>query len=209
VLLIVNFLILAITPYQKNENYLEHFKNLTPKSDFKIYLNDCLFFNLKKVIKMKKLLSKNKTLISVFLTLFFFTVTFAQPLRQIAASKSKFIGNIMGTGFINDNNIQGGNLNTIASTEFNVLSPENAMKMDAILRTRPVNPFNVTVNDLYKVEIDRFLNYGGTAMRKRGHAMIWFSQAPGWLQTESSSWTAQQIYDFSRTYIIALATYTR
>jgi GH35 family endo-1,4-beta-xylanase len=158
---------------------------------------------------MKKKLLTNKKIISTLLLLFFFILSHAQTLRQVAASKSKFIGNIMGTGFINDNNTQGGNLNTIANTEYNVLTAENAMKMDAVLRTRPANPFNVTVNDLYKVEIDRFLNYGGTSMRKRGHAMIWFSQAPGWLQTESPNWSAQQIYDFSRTYITALATYTR
>jgi GH35 family endo-1,4-beta-xylanase len=158
---------------------------------------------------MKKIFSKNKNFIALLVTFFFLTATFAQTLRQVAASKGKFIGNIMGTGFINDNNTQNGNLNTIASTEYNVLTAENAMKMDAVLRTRPANPFNVTANDLYKVEIDRFLNYGGTGMRKRGHAMIWFSQAPAWLQSEAPNWTAQQIYDFSRTYIIALATYTR
>jgi GH35 family endo-1,4-beta-xylanase len=158
---------------------------------------------------MKKIFSKNKNFIALLVTFFFLTATFAQTLRQVAASKGKFIGNIMGTGFINDNNTQNGNLNTIANTEYNVLTAENAMKMDAVLRTRPANPFNVTANDLYKVEIDRFLNYGGTGMRKRGHAMIWFSQAPAWLQSEAPNWTAQQIYDFSRTYIIALATYTR
>jgi GH35 family endo-1,4-beta-xylanase len=186
------------------------FKNLLPQIRLLNTLNDCLFFNhYLKLLKMKKLLLKNNTFILLLFTFFFFAAGFAQPLRQIAASKGKFIGNIMGTGFINDNNLQGGNLNTIASTEFNVLSPENAMKMDAILRTRPANPFNVTANDLYKPELDRFLAYGGTGMRKRGHAMIWFSQAPGWLQTEAPNWTVQQIYDFSRTYITALATYTR
>jgi GH35 family endo-1,4-beta-xylanase len=158
---------------------------------------------------MKKMISGNKVFLVALLALFFCTQANAQALKTIAAAKGKFIGNIMGTGFINDYNLQGGNLNTIASTEYNVLSPENAMKMDAILRNRPANPFNVTVNDLYKAEIDRFIAYGGTGIRKRGHAMIWFSQAPSWLQTESPNWTAQQIYDFSRTYIIALATYTR
>jgi GH35 family endo-1,4-beta-xylanase len=158
---------------------------------------------------MKNVILRHKTVFIAVIMLLFATLTHAQALRTIAASKGKFIGNIMGTGFINDYNTQAGNLNTIASTEYNVLSPENAMKMDAILRNRPANPFNVTVNDLYKPEIDRFTAYGGTGIRKRGHAMIWFSQAPGWLQTEAPNWTAQQIYDFSRTYIIALATYTR
>ncbi len=158
---------------------------------------------------MKKMISGNKVFCVLLFAVFFFTQSNAQALKTIAASKGKFIGNIMGTGFINDYNTQNGNLNSIASTEYNVLSPENAMKMDAILRNRPANPFNVTANDLYKPEIDRFLAYGGTGIRKRGHAMIWFSQAPTWLQNESPNWTAQQIYDFSRTYIIALATYTR
>lgn len=158
---------------------------------------------------MKKLIAKKRKIFAVFALLFFFSLSHAQTLRQAAAAKGKFIGNIMGTGFINDYNTQSGNLNTIASTEYNVLTAENAMKMDAILRTRPANPFNVTVNDLYKTEIDRFVAYGGTGMRKRGHAMIWYSQAPQWLLNESANWTAQEIYDFSRTYITALATYTR
>jgi GH35 family endo-1,4-beta-xylanase len=158
---------------------------------------------------MKNLTAFQKKCMTAMLALLFFTVSGAQSLRSIAASKNKFIGNIMGTTFINDNSTQAGNLNTIASTEYNVLVTENAMKMDAVLRTRPVNPFSVTVNDLYKTEIDRFLSYGGAGLRKRGHAMIWFSQAPGWLASEAPTWTAQQIYDFSRTYITALATYTK
>ena len=41
-------------------------------------------------------------------------------------------------------------------------------------------------------------------LRKRGHAMIWFSQAPGWLNSAGPGWTGQQVFDFSRKYILAL-----
>jgi GH35 family endo-1,4-beta-xylanase len=148
---------------------------------------------------------------SVFLLLSVcFTSSYGQTLREVAASKGKFIGNIIGNGFLNDNNTQGGNLNNIAKAEYNVLVPENALKMDALLPNRPANPFNVTINDINKSNIDKFVAYAdANGMRKRGHAMIWFSQAPQWLQNESGNWTAQQVYDFSRTYITALATYTR
>lgn len=158
---------------------------------------------------MKKSIAIIRFFVPLLLLIFSFIITNAQSLKSIAASKNKFIGNIMSTDFINDYNTQNGNLNTIASTEYNVLVTENAMKMDAILRTRPVDPFNVTINDLYKVEIDKFLSYGGASLRKRGHTMIWNSQAPAWLISEAPGWTAQQIYAFSYSYIMALATYTK
>ena len=38
--------------------------------------------------------------------------------------------------------------------------------------------------------------------------MIWYEQIPKWLEDEAPSWSAQQIYDFSKSYIIALSNYT-
>jgi GH35 family endo-1,4-beta-xylanase len=132
----------------------------------------------------------------------------AQPLRQIAASKGKFIGNIMSNNFLNNYQVESGNHDAIAKTEYNIFVTENAMKMDALLPNQPANPFNVTISDINTINIDRFVNYARSHnMRTRGHVMIWFSQAPAWLTNAAPGWTSQQVYDFSRTYITALATY--
>ena len=45
-------------------------------------------------------------------------------------------------------------------------------------------------------------------MKKRGHVMIWYKQIPNWLDEESKTWTSQQIYDFTESYIRALSRYT-
>ena len=38
--------------------------------------------------------------------------------------------------------------------------------------------------------------------------MIWYKQIPNWLDEESKTWTSQQIYDFTESYIRALSRYT-
>ncbi|QXP61127.1 endo-1,4-beta-xylanase [Olleya sp. HaHaR_3_96] len=158
---------------------------------------------------MKKL-SVYFKMLSILLFMIYGTVSKAQTLKSVANAKGVYVGNIMGNGFIANNSTQNGNLNSIASAEYNIFVAENAMKMDAVLSNRPANPFNVQISDLNKSNIDKFVNYANSkGMKKRGHALIWYSQAPQWLLNESPSWSAQQIYDFSRTYITALASYTK
>ena len=133
----------------------------------------------------------------------------AQTLRSLADAKGKYIGNLMRDGFFNDHQINNGATDLIAKTEYNTLVVGNKMKMSNLLKNRPVDPFNVQVSDINTADIDRFVAYANAnGMRKRGHVMIWYKQIPQWLSTEAPTWTAQQIYDFSRTYIIALSTYT-
>ncbi|HAA17127.1 MAG TPA: hypothetical protein DCE41_37605, partial [Cytophagales bacterium] len=131
-----------------------------------------------------------------------------QSLKDIAAPQGFYIGNIMSNEHMNNYQTENGNIDAIVSAEYNILVLENGMKMDAMLPNRPADPFNVTISDINTTNIDNFVNYANqNGMRTRGHAMIWYNQAPQWLQNEVGSWSAQNVYDFSRTYITALATY--
>ena len=133
----------------------------------------------------------------------------AQSLKSLAAVNDKHIGNLMRDGFFNDHQIYNGAIDSIAKTEYNTLVAGNKMKMSALLKNRPVDPFNVQISDINTANIDKFVAYADLhGMRKRGHVMIWYKQIPTWLQNEAPTWTAQQIYDFSKSYILALSTYT-
>lgn len=133
----------------------------------------------------------------------------AQGLKDLAAAKGKFIGNILKNEMFDGIQASEVEHDLILKTEYNTLVAENKMKMDNLLNKRPVDPFNVQISDINTADIDTFLNYADAkGMRKRGHTMIWFSQAPQWLTTDSKNWTSQQIYDFSKSYILALSTYT-
>ena len=84
------------------------------------------------------------------------------------------------------------------------------MKMAFVLpSTEPANIHSLTVDELRATlteeNIEFFLNNPDWAdLRKRGHAMIWFNQAPNWLNLVGPSWTGQQVFDFTRKYILAL-----
>ena len=97
----------------------------------------------------------------------------------------------------------------ILKTEYNALVTGNKLKMVNLLRDKPEDPFNIKISDLNTYNIDRFVNYANKHnMKKRGHVMIWYKQIPNWLDEESKTWTSQQIYDFTESYIRALSRYT-
>ena len=130
-------------------------------------------------------------------------------LKDIAISKGKFIGNLMRDGFFDDQNIYNGAIDNILKTEYNALVTGNKLKMVNLLRDKPEDPFNIKISDLNTYNIDRFVDYANKHnMKKRGHVMIWYKQIPNWLDEESKSWTSQQIYDFTESYIRALSRYT-
>jgi len=130
-------------------------------------------------------------------------------LKDIASLKGKFIGNLMRDGFFNDHQINNGATDNILKTEYNALVTGNKMKMSNLLKDRPEDPFNIKVSDINTYNIDRFVDYANKhGMKKRGHVMIWYKQIPKWLEDESPSWSAQQIYDFSKSYVITLSNYT-
>ena len=130
-------------------------------------------------------------------------------LKDIAILKGKFIGNLMRDGFFDDHGIYNGAIDDILKTEYNTLVTGNKLKMVNLLRNRPDDPFNIKTSDLNTYNIDRFVNYANKHnMKKRGHVMIWYKQIPNWLDEESKTWTSQQIYDFTESYIRALSRYT-
>ena len=135
--------------------------------------------------------------------------TVENGLKDIAISKGKFIGNLMRDGFFDDHNIYNGAIDNILKTEYNALVTGNKLKMVNLLRDKPGDPFNIKISDLNTYNIDRFVDYANKHnMKKRGHVMIWYKQIPNWLDEESKTWTSQQIYDFTESYIRALSRYT-
>ena len=132
-----------------------------------------------------------------------------QGLKDLAELKGKYIGNLMRDNFFDNQQVNGGQTDAILKTEYNTLVTGNKMKMSNLLRDRPVDPFNVQISDINTFNIDKFVAYADKyGMRKRGHVMIWYKQIPKWLEEEAPNWTSQQIYDFTKSYIIALATYS-
>ena len=131
-----------------------------------------------------------------------------QGLRTYALAKGKFIGNLMRDGMFANHQINGGETDNILKTEYNAIVLGNKMKMSNLLRKRPEDPFNVKISDINTEDIDRFVAYANKhQMRKRGHVMIWYKQIPSWLEEEAPNWTAQQVYDFSESYILSLSSY--
>jgi GH35 family endo-1,4-beta-xylanase len=133
-----------------------------------------------------------------------------QTLRQIAESKGKYIGNLMKDGLIQNNSADNNAPRNILSGQFNMLVTENAMKMENVIPNRPANPFNIQQAELNLGNINNFVAFANLYnMRKRGHTLLWYSQAPLWLRNEAKNWSAQQIRDFMRSYIRTLGTYCR
>ena len=131
-------------------------------------------------------------------------------LKNYAIEKGKFIGNLMRDGMFDNLQINNGLTDNLLKTEYNALVLGNKMKMSNLLRTRPQDPFNVKIGDINTANIDKFIAYADKYdMRKRGHVMIWYNQIPSWLKIEAPEWSAQQIYDFSKSYILALSSYCK
>ena len=129
-------------------------------------------------------------------------------LKEYANEKGKFIGNLMRDGMFDNEQVNGGLTSMILNSEYNAIVLGNKMKMSNLLATRPDDPFNITIEDINTANIDHFVAYADTyGMKKRGHVMIWYKQIPNWLENEAPNWSSQQIYDFSKSYIIALSSY--
>ena len=131
-------------------------------------------------------------------------------LKTYAIEKGKYIGNLMRDGMFDNFQVNNGLTDNLLKTEYNALVLGNKMKMSNLLRTRPKDPFNVKIGDINTANIDKFIAYADKRdMRKRGHVMIWYNQIPSWLKIEANEWSAQQVYDFSKSYILALSAYCK
>ncbi len=99
----------------------------------------------------------------------------SSPLRTHAAARGKFIGAALATGPLANESAY----RTIAATEFNQITAENAMKWDA---TEPnQNQFNFS-------GADAIVNFATQNNQEvHGHTLVWHSQTPGWVQGLSAS----------------------
>ena len=98
----------------------------------------------------------------------------ATTLGAAAAQSGRYFGAAICTPHLNDSVYT-----TIAGREFNMVTPENEMKIDA---TEPnPNQFNFTGGD----QVFNFAMQHGA--RVRGHTLAWHSQQPTWMQNLSGS----------------------
>jgi endo-1,4-beta-xylanase len=98
----------------------------------------------------------------------------ATTLGAAAAQSGRYFGTAIAASRLGDSTYT-----TIAAREFNMVTPENELKIDA---TEPnQNQFSFSSADqIYNWAISH-------GMRMRGHTLAWHSQQPGWMQALSGS----------------------
>ncbi|MEU2552058.1 endo-1,4-beta-xylanase [Streptomyces sp. NPDC003388] len=103
-------------------------------------------------------------------------------LGAAAAQGGRYFGTAIASGKLGDSAYT-----SIASREFNMVTAENEMKIDATEPQR--GQFNFTAGD-------RVYNWAvQNGKRVRGHTLAWHSQQPGWMQSLSGSTLRQAMID--------------
>ncbi|GAA2269714.1 endo-1,4-beta-xylanase [Actinomadura luteofluorescens] len=103
-------------------------------------------------------------------------------LGAAAAQSGRYFGTAIASGRLNDSAYT-----TIASREFNMVTAENEMKIDATEPQR--GQFNFSSGD-------RVYNWAvQNGKRVRGHTLAWHSQQPGWMQSLSGGSLRQAMID--------------
>ena len=98
----------------------------------------------------------------------------ASTLGAAAAQSGRYFGTAIASGKLGDSTYT-----TIANREFNMVTAENEMKIDATEPNR--GQFNFSTGD-------RIYNWAvQNGKRVRGHTLAWHSQQPGWMQSLSGS----------------------
>uniref|UniRef100_UPI00200F9051 endo-1,4-beta-xylanase n=1 Tax=Sphaerisporangium perillae TaxID=2935860 RepID=UPI00200F9051 len=106
----------------------------------------------------------------------------ASTLGAAAAQSGRYFGTAIAAGKLGDSAYT-----TIANREFNMVTAENEMKIDATEPNR--GQFNFTNGD-------RVYNWAvQNGKRVRGHTLAWHSQQPGWMQSLSGSTLRQAMID--------------
>ncbi|GFJ76168.1 hypothetical protein Phou_003480 [Phytohabitans houttuyneae] len=102
------------------------------------------------------------------------TATAATTLGASAAERGRYFGTAVAANKLSDSAYT-----TILNREFNSVTPENEMKIDA---TEPnQNQFNYA-------NADRIVQHARSqGMQVRGHTLAWHSQQPGWMQNMSGT----------------------
>ncbi|WP_240506267.1 endo-1,4-beta-xylanase [Thermoactinospora rubra] len=97
------------------------------------------------------------------------------PLREHAAAKGKFIGTALATGPLASESAY----RTIAATEFDQVTAENAMKWDATQPSQGQFTFSGA---------DQIVAFAAQNNQQvHGHTLVWHSQTPGWVQNLSAA----------------------
>ncbi|WP_433393606.1 endo-1,4-beta-xylanase [Micromonospora sp. KLBMP9576] len=109
-----------------------------------------------------------------------------------AAEKGRYFGAAVAANKLSDATYVG-----ILNREFNSVTPENEMKIDA---TEPQQGQFTFAN------ADRIVNHArANGMQVRGHTLAWHSQQPGWMQNMSGSALRQAMLN----HVTQVATYYR
>ncbi|MEV6985030.1 endo-1,4-beta-xylanase [Sphaerisporangium sp. NPDC051017] len=106
----------------------------------------------------------------------------ASTLGAAAAQSGRYFGTAINAGKLNDSAYT-----TIANREFNMVTAENEMKIDATEPNR--GQFNFTNGD----RVHNWAVQNGKQVR--GHTLAWHSQQPGWMQSLSGSALRQAMID--------------
>ncbi|MFF6996622.1 endo-1,4-beta-xylanase [Streptomyces sp. NPDC008313] len=103
-------------------------------------------------------------------------------LGAAAAQSGRYFGTAIASGKLGDSAYT-----SIASREFNMVTAENEMKIDATEPQR--GQFNFS-------SADRIYNWAvQNGKQVRGHTLAWYSQQPGWMQSLSGSSLRQAMID--------------
>jgi endo-1,4-beta-xylanase len=106
----------------------------------------------------------------------------AGTLGAAATQSGRYFGTAIAAGRLSDSAYT-----TIAAREFNMVTPENEMKIDATEPQRGQFSFGAA-DQVYNWATQR-------GMRVRGHTLAWHSQQPGWMQSLSGSSLRQAMID--------------
>ncbi|MGW0424405.1 endo-1,4-beta-xylanase [Streptomyces sp. NPDC003015] len=107
------------------------------------------------------------------------------PLRELAAAKGKVIGTAVTGSKLT------GTYGDLAGTQFNSLTPGNAMKWGSVEPSR--GSYNWA-------EADQIVNFAEAhGQQVRGHTLVWHSQNPSWLT--NGTWTAAQLSQLMNDHI--------
>lgn len=132
-------------------------------------------------------------------------------LRTTAEAKGKLVGTALKSNYISDPTSRPAEYHATVVNEFNVYVSENTFKMSYLLPNEPANPFDVQISDINTSKIDELVaraQANGVGLC-RGHALIWYNQAPDWLHAAASDWTSEQITAFATSYIRAVISYCK
>ncbi|WSC18116.1 endo-1,4-beta-xylanase [Streptomyces brevispora] len=96
------------------------------------------------------------------------TADAATTLGASAAAKGRYFGTAVAAGHLGESAYA-----STLDTEFNMVTPENEMKWDAVEGTRNSFGFGPA---------DQIVSHAqGKGMKVRGHTLVWHSQLPGWV----------------------------